>query len=188
MLSRLKTKAKFAHAFKLTLPVARIEEPERVPVLLSAKDVRGLEERLSWRAAVPVEERLRAGDRCYAALTEAGEVGSFVWVASGREVYVYELGESVRVPHNVAYFYDAFTFPEARGAGLIAETIRGIVAELENSHVERCEAWVVQRNKPSLRAFRKAGFRVYGSWRVAAVGPVRLCTGEPWIGGREQAQ
>jgi hypothetical protein len=187
MLSKLKTKVKFARVFKLTLPVAQIEEPEWDPVLLSAKDVRGLDDRLSYHVVVPTEERLRAGDRCYAMLTEAGEVGSFTWVASGREVYVYELGESVWVPNNVAYFYDAFTFPEARGVGLIAETTRGIVADLENSHVERCEAWIVQRNTPSLRAYRKAGFQVYGSWRVTSVGPVRLCTGEPWIGGREQA-
>lgn len=187
MLSRLKTKIKLVRMLKLTLQATPNEEPERMPVLLGAKDARKLEERLPYHAVVPMEERLRAGDRCYAMLTGAGETQSFTWVTSGREVYVYELGKSVWVPENVAYFYDAFTFPEARGTGLIAETVHGIVADLENSPVERCEVWVAQGNTPSLRAYDKAGFRVYGSWRLAAVGPVRLCTGEPWIGGREQA-
>jgi len=187
MLSNLKTKVKFACVLKFTLPVFKTEAPEWTPVLLSAKDARVLGDRLSYRVVIPAEERLRAGDRCYAMLNETGEVLSFTWVASGREVYVYELGGSVWVPNNVAYFYDAFTFPEARGAGLIAKTTRGIVADLEHSHKERCEAWIVRRNTASLRAYRKAGFHLYGSWRVAAVGPVRLCTGEPWIGKREQA-
>lgn len=187
MLSRLKAKVKLVRMLKLTLPVTPSEEPARVPVLLGVKAARRLEERLSYHAVVPTEERLHAGDRCYAILNGTGEVQSFTWVAPGHEVYVYELGESVWVPENVAYLYDAFTFPEARGTGLIAETVRGIVADLENSPVERCEAWIAQRNTSSLRAYDKAGFHVYGSWRVAAVGAVRLCMGEPWIGGREQA-
>lgn len=187
MLSRLKTKVKLVRMFKLTLLVTPIKEPGRVPVLLSVKDACRLEERLYHHPVVPTEERLQAGDRCYAMLTDAGEVQSFTWVASGHEVYVYELGESVWVPENVAYFYDSFTFPEARGTGLIAETARGIVADLEDSPVERCETWIAQGNTPSLRAYDKAGFKVYGSWWVAAVGPVRLCTGEPWIGRRERA-
>jgi hypothetical protein len=187
MLSRLKAKVKLVRMLKLTLPVTPVEEPERMPVLLGPKAARRLEGRLSYHAVVPMEERLHAGDRCYTILNDTGEVQSFTWVASGHEMYVYELEESVWVPENVAYLYDAFTFPEARGTGLIAETARGIVADLEDSSVERCEVWIAQRNTPSLRAYDKAGFRVYGSWRVAAVGPVRLCTGEPWIGGHEHA-
>lgn len=45
-----------------------------------------------------------------------------------------------------------------------AETARGIVADLEDSPVERCKAWIVQRNTSSRQAYDKAGFRVYGTW------------------------
>lgn len=88
-----------------------------MPVLLAAKDARRLEEGLSSYPVVPAEERVDAGDRCYAILTDTGEVQSFTWVTSGHEVYVCELGESVWVPANVAYLYDAFSFPKARGTG-----------------------------------------------------------------------
>ncbi len=178
----MKTKVKFAHMLKLTLPVAPIKKPERAPVLLGLEEVRRLEERVPYRSTVPMEERLRAGDRCYAILSDAGEVESFTWILSGHRVYVYELGDSIWVPESVAYFYDAFTFPKARGGGLVGETIRGIVADLQGSQIRRCEAWITSGNKASLRACGKVGFRVYGSWRVAAVGPVRVCPGEPWIG------
>lgn len=183
-----RARIKLAHMLKLTLPVASMEEPEGIPMLLDAGDARRLEGRLPYRAVVPMEERLRAGDRCYAIPAPNGEVSSFVWVASGREMHVYELGDSVRVPESVAYLYDGFTFPEARGRGLISETVRGIVADLVGSATERCETWVARRNAPSLRAYGKAGFEVYGWWRVAAVGTARVCLGEPWIArGLEQA-
>jgi hypothetical protein len=130
---------------------------------------------------VPGEERLCDGHRCYAILNNSGEVESFTWVASGK-VYIHAIGDSIWVPQDIVFFYDSFTFPEARGHGLIAEIARGIVADLRSSPVKRCESWIDRSNKVSLRAYSMAGFRVYGSCWVISVGPARVCSGEPKIG------
>jgi RimJ/RimL family protein N-acetyltransferase len=181
MLSSLKSAVKLDHMLKLSLPVASREEPERKPVLLRKRDIPMLCSRLPNRRPGQLEERLGAGDRCYAIRNGAGEVVSLVWVALGRTVYVYELGDSIWVPEDVAYLYDAFTFPEARGRHLIAQITSGVVNDLKASSIRRCEVWISRNNKASLRAFRRAGFEVCGAWRVAGLGPVRLCSGEPWI-------
>jgi hypothetical protein len=104
----LKNGVEFAYTLKLALQVTPIEELERAPALLSAKEMLGLEEHILYHTAVPIEERLRAALRCYAILGDARKVESSTWA--------------------------------------------------------------------------KAGFRVYDSWRVAMVGPARLCLGEPWMG------
>lgn len=180
-LSRLKSAVKLDHVLKLSLPVASCEEPERKPVLLRTRDIPMLCSRLPNRRPERLEERLEAGDRCYAIPNEAGEVVSLVWVASGRTVYVYELGDSIWVPEDAAYLYDAFTFPEARGRHLIAQITKGVVNDLKDSSIRRCEVWISRNNGASLRAFGRVGFEVYGAWRVAGLGPVRLCSGEPWM-------
>jgi len=82
----------------------------------------------------------------------------------------------------VAYFYDAYTFPEARGQGLMSGLLKGSVSVFEGSSVRRCEAWIERANRASIRAFEKAGFRAYGSWCLVAVGPLRLVRGAPRIG------
>jgi hypothetical protein len=105
----LKNGVEFDHTLKLALQVTPIEELERAPALLGAKEMLGLEEHILYHAVVPMEERLRAALRCYGILGGTRKVESSTWA--------------------------------------------------------------------------KAGFRVYGSWRVAVVGPARLCLGEPWIGG-----
>ena len=181
-LKGLKRKVHFTHILKLTLPITPSGKSGRVPVvLLGPEDIRRLEQRVPYHSAVPMEQRLGAGDRCYAVLTDTEDVGAFIWVASRREVYVYEIQDTVWVPESVAYFYDAFTFPEVRGRGLIAQIICGITVELKGSSIQRCEAWIAKRNTASRRAFGKGGFRVYGSWWGVVVGPVRVCFGEPLI-------
>ena len=175
-------KVHFTHMLKLTLPITPSEKSGKVPVvLLGPEEIRKLKQRVPYHSAVPMEQRLGVGDRCYAVLTDAESVGAFIWVASRREVYVYEIQDTVWVPESVAYFYDAFTFPELRGRGLIAQIIRSITGDVKGSSIQRCEAWIPKRNTASRRAFGKGGFRVYGSWWKAVVGPVRMGFGEPLI-------
>ena len=168
---------------KLTRPTGTGEKPRRVPVRLDGDSIRSLEGRYPHGIAVPMQKRLQDGHECFALQNDAGEYESFVWIASGRGLYAVELGTYVWIPENVAYVYDAFTWPELSGRGLFTELIRGVVATfgLSNPLIERFEAWVDRSNKASRRAFEKAGFRVYGSYTAAMVGPVRLFTGRPWI-------
>jgi RimJ/RimL family protein N-acetyltransferase len=173
----------FHPTLKLARPVGTGEKPRRAPVRLDGDSVRSLERRYPYGIAAPMQKRLEDGHKCYALENDAGEYESFVWVASGHGLYAAELGTYIWIPKDVAYLYDGFTWPELHGRGSFTELVRGIVAVsgLSNPSIERFEAWVDRGNKASRRAFEKAGFRVYGSYTAAMVGPVRLFTGRPWI-------
>ncbi len=173
----------FHPTLKLTRPAATGEKSRRTPVRLDGQSVRTLERHYPYDIAFPMHKRLQDGHECYALQNDAGEFESFVWIASGHGLYAVELGTYLWIPENVAYLYDAFTWPELSGRGLFTELIRGLVAAsgYSNPSIERFEAWVDRGNGASRRAFEKAGFRVYGSYTAAMVGPVRLFTGRPWI-------
>jgi RimJ/RimL family protein N-acetyltransferase len=180
---RVRQSIGFHPTLKLTRSAETGEKPGNVPVRLDGGSVRSLERRFPYEIAVPMQKRLEDGHECYALQNEAGEYESYVWIASGHGLYAAELGTYIWIPQDVAYVYDAFTWQELRGRGSFTELVRGIVAasELSNPLIKRFEAWVDRGNKASRRAFEKAGFRVYGSYTAAMVGPVRLFTGRPWI-------
>jgi RimJ/RimL family protein N-acetyltransferase len=180
---RVKQHVGFYPTLKLTRPAGTRETPLKVPVRLDGGSVRDLERRHPYEIAIPMQKRLQDGHECFALPNDAGEYDSFLWLASGSALYAVELGTYIWVPEDVAYIYDAFTWPELCGRGLFTELIRGLVAAsgLSNPLVRRFEAWVDTGNKASCRAFEKAGFRVYGSYTAAMVGPVRLFAGRPWI-------
>jgi RimJ/RimL family protein N-acetyltransferase len=180
---RIRQHIEFHPTLKLTRPAGTGEKPQKVPVRLNGGSLRSLERRYPHGTAVPMQKRLQDGRECYALQNDAGEYESFVWISSGHDLYNTELKTYMWVPEDVAYPYDAFTWPELCGRGLFTELIRGLVAASRLTHplVRRFKAWVDTGNKASCRAFEKAGFRVYGSYTAAMVGPVRLVTGRPWI-------
>ena len=173
----------FHPTLKLARPCGTRERPRKAPVRVDRAGVRSLERRYPYDIAVPMQKRLQDGHECYALQNDAGEFESFIWIVSGHGLYAAELGTYIWVPENVAYLYDAFTWPESRGRGSFTELVRGIVATFGSSNplIERFEAWVDRGNRASFRALQKANFRVCGSYTAAIVGPVRLFTGRPWI-------
>jgi RimJ/RimL family protein N-acetyltransferase len=128
-------------------------------------------------------ERLRAGDACYAIRDGEEGYGAFVWVATGRSFHIPEVRAAVWVPEDVSYFYEAFTFPEMRGRGLMSGLLSRAVADLAETRPpdHRCEAWVARRNKASVRSFQKAGFEPQESFVSASAGPLHLSVGRPWL-------
>jgi len=180
---RVRQQIGFHPILKLTRPAETGEKLRRAPVRLDGASIHNLERRYPYGSVVPMQKRLQDGHECYALQNDAGEFESFVWIASGYGLYTVELGTYVWIPENVAYLYDAFTLPELCGRGLFTELVRGIVSAYgySNPLIERFEAWVYRGDRSPIRAFGKAGFRVYGSYTAATVGPVRLFTGRPWI-------
>jgi RimJ/RimL family protein N-acetyltransferase len=180
---RIRQHIGFHPTLKLTRLAGLGEKPQKVPVRLDDRSVRSLERHYPYDTAVPMQKRLQDGHECYALQNEVGEYESFVWIASGHGLYAEELGTYIWVPEDVAYLYDAFTWPKLCGRGLFTELIRGLApaSGLSKLLVRRFEAWVDSDNKASRCAFENAGFRVYGSYIAAMVGPVRLFTGRPWI-------
>lgn len=180
-LRKVRRSIRYERFLKLTRPLEYAEGP--APEILSEQEVENLDLRTP-EGATPMLQRLKQNDVCYALRGRAGEVEAFVWVASGHAPYVYELGANLEVPGDVAYFYDAFTFPDARNRGLMRELVEGVVATLkDDGHpAERCEAWIASSNASSLRAFENAKFKVYGRWRALGIGPLSVRRGAPWIG------
>ena len=184
MLKSLKRAVKFNRTVKLSRPLGPSDGPGGRAVLLGGQEIDELEAVLPYTSATPMRARLEQGDLCYAARNEEGEVESFVWIASGRNVYFYEFDADIAVPDRVAYFYDAYTVPGARGRGLMVELLEGSLAALRDASfaVDHCEAWTSARNRAAVRAFEKAGFEVYGSYRWLALGPARLHRSDLKIG------
>ena len=173
---------KLVHPMRLDEKLGLRRLQHRRLVRLDKQGIQQLELRYTY-SAVPMQKRLQAGDACYAIQNELGQVESFAWIASGRSLYIPEVGADIWVPENVAYFYGVFTFPEVRGQGLMTELLQGIVDVLASSRPSdhRCEAWVMRRNKASIRSFEKAGFKVHESFIFASVGPLHLSVGRSWL-------
>jgi hypothetical protein len=78
-----------------------------------------------------------------------------------------------------AYFYNVFTFPKARGCDLTAETSPRLVADLLDSWIGRCEAWIACDKQCLLPGSWRGGLtRIYDPRRRAG----RVCLVEPKIG------
>lgn len=176
--------------FYPTVKMARRADGPKAPaagrrpyVRLGEREVIAVEAQYPFESRIPMVDRLRAGDACYAVPQDGGGFGAFVWVASERSFYIPEVAADVWVPDDVAYFYEAFTFPEARGRGLMSSLLDAAVMDLAEHRAPniRCEAWVARRNKASMRCFGKAGFETYDSFFFLAAGPVHLSVGRPWL-------
>jgi GNAT superfamily N-acetyltransferase len=130
-----------------------------------------------------VQERAAAGDTCFGIRDRSGALAATAWLASGRHFYISEVGADVWVPAGTAYLYDVFTLPERRGQGMMTALLGRIVAAMKSAErpKEHCEAWVMSRNKPSVRAFRAAGFVAEETFLFASVGSVRISVGRPWL-------
>lgn len=185
----IKRHVRFSPTYKFVHPVEPSERPDLKPlqkhrkvVQLQEQEVRQLESRYK-HSVVPMQERLRAGDACYAIQNDSGQVECFQWVTSGRSIYVPEVGSDVWVPEEVAYFYGAFTFPEVRGQGLMTNLKHEILGILASSRppTHRCEAWVMKNNKANIRSLGKTGWKIKESFFFASIGSVHISVGRPWI-------
>lgn len=178
---------------------------------LGAGELTILQALLPYESAEPLAGRLEKGDRCWGVFAEAGApsdgsnsrgagaggVEAFVWCATGRTVYVDELGAHAYVPSSTAYVYELYTFPQARGRGHAKALLRAVASDLarergggtSGTSPRNLEAWVGEWNEPSLRAFRSLGFEPYdGGWRLAALGPLRLLRGSVGFLGASSAR
>jgi GNAT superfamily N-acetyltransferase len=114
-----------------------------------------------------VAQRLRQGDRCLCARRD-GQVVAYRWMAFGAAPLAY-LGCTLELAEGVAYVYDAYTVPEARGAGISAAlwSMAGSALTAEGCHTT--VAVLLPENRPARRAAGKSPYR-----QVGRVGYVQL--------------
>ena len=173
---------RLAHAIGRTFPIDSVEKFNSGPLSSGKEEVRTVQDGTSHHSAVPMEERPGAGDLCSGLLPAVSKAGSVTEVASARAVCECVRGDYVRMPRSMARLYDILYSLEACNAGLVAETVSGLVVNSPHSWVECCKTWIRRKNVAPLRAYGKAGFTHWVSWRTATIGSRQVYFGTPWVG------
>jgi GNAT superfamily N-acetyltransferase len=115
---------------------------------------------LAWMMGVErgeVEQRFTASSRCFVARV-AGALAGYGWVSHGTE-RIGELERSLRMKPGEAYIWDCMTLPPYRGQGVYTALLRAIIATLRDEGGGRLWIGASLTNRPSLKAFARAGFR-----------------------------
>lgn len=140
------------------LSLAGIEP--RLPAILgvaSSADAGMLARAMGLPAEDPVLHRFATGRRCFMARV-GDQIAAYCWVSQAPEC-IGELEHEIQVPPDEAYIWDCATLPDFRKKGLYSALLRNILITLKEEGLQR--AWIGSSldNRPSLRAFARAGFR-----------------------------
>jgi len=123
-------------------------------------EVRALLQGLPFEHRSDIEERQRAGQRCFAAL-HRGRVVHAAWLAFGT-CYSYLLDRSYELAHDQAYLHGSFTQPEFRRQGVqLAGTCHRLEVLRERGY-RRVLGLVDPYNRLANRTNPKTGYRPAG--------------------------
>ncbi len=103
-----------------------------------------------------VLQRLSAR-RCFTAWTE-GVIAAYCWVSTAHEC-IGELEHEIQLPPGEAYIWDCATLPTFRGNHLYGALLSYIIGQLRSESMRRIWIGASLDNRPSLRAFARAGFQ-----------------------------
>ena len=115
-----------------------------------------LAEAMGWIDKKPVLQRL-ARRRCFTARVE-GAIAAYCWISTAHEC-IGEMERELQLPAGEAYIWDCATRPEFRGRHVYGSLLSHIIGELRCEGVRRIWIGASLDNRPSLRAFRHAGFQ-----------------------------
>jgi hypothetical protein len=118
-------------------------------------------------------ERLRRGDRCFGVRRDR-ELVAVRWIAF-EEAFVDYLGCRMRLAPGVAYLYDAYTAPAARGAGIFSFTWFTLAGRLSAEGFHTILGTVLPENRAARRAMAKLPYRVVGKVGYVRLGPWKRC-------------
>jgi ribosomal protein S18 acetylase RimI-like enzyme len=104
----------------------------------------------------PVINRL-AGGRCFAARVE-GEIATYCWLSTTHEC-IGELEHEIHLPPGEAYIWDCATLSHYRGNHLYTALLSYITTQLYCEGYKRVWIGASLENRPSLKAFSRAGFQ-----------------------------
>lgn len=123
-------------------------------------------------SAADVERRLRAGQRC-ALACDSGEIVSARWFSTGVAEIDY-LGLAFDLPPGVAYVYDVYTAPGARGSGISREVRHVYESELRRAGARRLLGTFMPENTAGLGLVSGAGYRAVGMVGCLRLPAVRI--------------
>jgi hypothetical protein len=157
----------------LLFEVRTAEQPEPPATLrlLEPTSVATAAEHLPHVSRKVVANRLRRGDRCFCALKQ-GQVVAYRWLATDKAPVDY-LGCALELTEGVVYFYDAYTVPDARGAGVSGALFRAIAKRLAADGCHTAVAAILPENRAARRAAGKIPYRRVGRFGYVQLGPWR---------------
>lgn len=118
-------------------------------------------------------ERLRRGDRCFCVRRD-GQLAAVRWIAF-EEASVEYLGCRLQLAPGVAYLYDSYTAPAARGRGIFSSTWFTLARELSAEGFHTILAAVLPENRAARGAMGKLPYRVVGKVGYVRLGSRRRC-------------
>jgi len=80
-----------------------------------------------------------------------------------KKAYVGAIEQEIRLDYDSAYLFRVYTDPHYRGLGIATKAISKILSHLCERGIKRVYALIRNDNFPSLRLFRKIGFRKIGA-------------------------
>lgn len=138
-----------------------------------------IEGRVDGPAAAELRERFGRGHRCVVAVDPDGRVVHTRWIARGR-AYIPELDMAVMPDEGEAYFYDGYTWPEARGCSIDGAVRCFIFRSLHSAGLERVFSYVRGDNPPGVRAAERWQRPAGKLWYL------RLRGFRPWVSRRDR--
>jgi ribosomal protein S18 acetylase RimI-like enzyme len=104
-----------------------------------------------------VVQRFTSGRRCFAARVH-DRIAAYCWVSQAAEC-ISELEREFQIPPDEAYIWDCATLPDYQGKHLYTALLTYLAARLRSEGVQRIWIGSSLDNRPSVRAFARAGFQ-----------------------------
>jgi ribosomal protein S18 acetylase RimI-like enzyme len=114
-------------------------------------------------------ERIRTGQRCYAAIVN-GRLASVSWVVQGSAT-LWAFTADFCIDDDAIYIFDSYTHPDFRGRRLQASIFQAIRRGYEDSGVRKAVTFVSETNTANLKSRTRLGFAVSGAVSRLRMGP-----------------
>jgi GNAT superfamily N-acetyltransferase len=150
-------------------------DPETPPASLGVLVASDLEDYARLRPDEPPEEaarRLARGERCFAARRD-GDLVAMRWLSTERADVEY-LGLSFSLGPGLAYAYDGFTDPRARGSGFGTLSGAHMGEQLRSEGYRAVLSTMLPENEAARHHLVRLGARPVGTVGCLRLGPVRV--------------
>jgi len=108
------------------------------------------------------EERIKLGHILILAQINEKYV-HYTWIVLGKTyASINDIEIKISLNSKSAYLYDAYTIPDYRGQGIFSKSMWKILNYLDDMRIEKVYAIIRYNNLPSLRVFKKFGFKKIG--------------------------
>jgi len=146
----------------------------RIPAAFSRAEPQAASElgaAMGQAALTEVQDRFRAGRRCYVARVD-GQIAAYGWVSFDEE-FVGELNLRLKLLPDEAYIWNCVTLPNFRRHYLYSALLTYIVGELYKDHVSRVWIGADTENVASQKGIARAGFTYVADLVVTRVKTLR---------------